>query len=99
MQSLCTLLLRIRSAQLSTENANTRGRRGGEGDGCGEDPKSEVEGRKVDQGMKRERREERIKKGLNLFTLGKERKKKTEYIDFLYSLHHLYKYIESQKKK
>lgn len=76
MQSLCTLLLRIRSAQLSTENANTRGHRGGGGDGCGEeDPKSEVEGRKVDQGMKREEREEEIKKGLNFFTLGKERKK------------------------
>lgn len=49
--------------------------------------------------MKREGREEKIKKGLNFFTLGKERKKNTEYIDFLYSLHHLYKYIESQKKK
>lgn len=46
------------------------------GDGCGEeDPKSEVEGRKVDQGMKREGKEEEIKKGLNFFTLGKERKK------------------------
>lgn len=44
------------------------------GDGCREeDPKSEVEGKKVDQGMKREGREE--KKGLNFFTLGKERKK------------------------
>lgn len=72
----------------------------GGGDGCGEkDPKSEVEGRKVDQGMKREGREEKIKKDLNFLTLGKERKKVTEYIDFLYSLHHLYKYIESQKKE
>lgn len=45
--------------------------------GRGEDPKSEVEGRKDAQGMKKEGREERIKKGLNFFTLGKERKKKS----------------------
>lgn len=76
MQSLCTLLLRIRSAQLSTENANTGRASRWRGDGCREeDPKSEVEGGKVDQGMKREGREEKIKKGLNFFTLGKERKK------------------------
>lgn len=33
-----------------------------------------------------------------LFHSGGERKI-TEYIDFFYSLHHLYKYIESQKTK
>lgn len=63
------------------------------------DSKSEVEGRKEDQGMKREGKEERIKEGLKFLTLGKKKKKITEYIDFFYSLHHLYKYIESQKKK
>lgn len=35
MQSLCTLLLRIRSAQLLTENANTRGLWGGGGTDAG----------------------------------------------------------------
>lgn len=39
-----------------------------------------------------------IKEGLNFVTQGKERKI-TEYIDFFYSLHHLYKYIEPQKTK
>lgn len=41
-------------------------------------------------------KELRIKEGLNLCTQGEERKI-TEYIDFFYSLHHLYKYIEPQK--
>lgn len=42
--------------------------------------------------------DEEVKEGLNFFTQGKERKI-TEYIDFFYSLHHLYKYIESPPKK
>lgn len=62
------------------------------------DSKSEVEGRKEDQGMKMEGKEERIKEGLKFLTLGGKKKKITEYIDFFYSLHHLYKYIESQKR-
>lgn len=42
--------------------------------------------------------DEEEKEGLNFFTQGKERKI-TEYIDFFYSLHHLYKYIESPPEK
>lgn len=40
-----------------------------------EDSKSEVEGRKEDQGMKREGKEERKKEGLKVLTLGKKKKK------------------------
>lgn len=39
------------------------------------DSKSEVEGRKEDQGMKREGKEERIKEGLKFLTLGGKEKK------------------------
>lgn len=61
MQSLCTLLLLIRSAQLSTKNANTMGRQGGAGGGAvvgerrGEDPRSEVEGSKEETNVGKRR--------------------------------------------
>lgn len=52
----------------------------------GKDRKSEVE----ESGMNREERKEKGRP--KLFT---QERKITEYIDFFYSLHHLYKYIES----
>lgn len=79
MQSLCTLLL-IRSARLSTKKREHNGASRWSGGGVvGEekDSKSEVEGRKEDQGMKREGKEERIKEGLKFLTLGKKKKKKS----------------------
>lgn len=61
MQSLCTLLLLIRSARLSTKKREHNGASRWSGGVVGEekDSKSEVEGRKEDQGMKREGKEER----------------------------------------
>lgn len=60
-------------------NEKTRTQRGIEVErgvvGEEKDSKSEVEGRKEDQGMKREGKEERIKEGLKFLTLrGKEKK-------------------------
>lgn len=60
MQSLCTLLLLIRSAQLSTKNANTTGRQGGAGDvgqwwERGKEPRSEVEGSKEETNVGKRR--------------------------------------------
>lgn len=101
MQSLCTLLLLIRSAQLSTKNANTTGRWGGVGgtDAGERRPKKwgrgQEQGSRDEEGRKRGKDKERPK----LFYSGERKKKKiTEYIDFFNSLHHLYKYIESQKR-
>lgn len=53
-------------------------------------------GNKGGQEEKEMKRKGIKEKGLNFVTQGKERKI-TEYIDFFYSLHHLYKYIEPQK--
>lgn len=56
MQSLCTLLLLIRSAQLSTKNANTTGRQGGAGDvGQWLERSSEVEGSKEETNVGKRR--------------------------------------------
>lgn len=56
MQSLCTLLLLIRSAQLSTKNANTTGRQGGAGDvGQWLERRSEVEGSKEETNVGKRR--------------------------------------------